>query len=60
MTPMRPLPANTGANADRRDRTRPSSALQARARLMADGVVASYIREISVRTVARDRAQVAA
>jgi hypothetical protein len=58
MTPIRPLP-RTAANANRGDRTRPRSALQVRARLMADGVVAAYIRDISVRNAARDRARAA-
>jgi hypothetical protein len=54
MTPISSTPRRI-ANANRGDRPRPSSVLQTRIRLMSDGVVASYIRDISARDSRAER-----
>ena len=45
----RQLPSRTTVNSNGRRRGAPSAACQARIQLISDGVVASYIHDISVR-----------
>jgi hypothetical protein len=50
MTHISPTPHNTTANGSRARRRATSPARQARIRLISEGVLASYIHDISVRT----------